>query len=170
MPLGEVTLPARKRSSVEDAAEMRVQRLEELIDEFVERAHTMVWCNVATIDTRGRVQSRILHPIWDGPVGYIGSRSASPKMRQIATSPWLSLAYVSDIVKPVYAECRGAIVTDPGERDHAWQLYKQAAPPLGFDYGTLFASPDDPAFGLIRVDPWRIKVQDAPANIRVWEA
>jgi hypothetical protein len=148
---------------------MRIERLEDLIGEFVERAHAMVWCNVATIDAQGRVQSRVLHPIWDGAVGYIGSRSASPKMRQIAAAPWVSLAYVSDIVKPVYAECRATIVTDPAERARAWDRYKQAPPPLGFDYGTLFTSADDPAFGLIRVDPWRIKVQDAPAAIRVWE-
>ncbi len=148
---------------------MRVERLDDLIGDFVARAHAMVWCNVATIDTKGRVQSRILHPIWDGPVGYIGSRSASPKMEHISRAPWISLAYTSDISQPVYAECRATLVTDPAERARAWELYRNAPPPLGFDYGTLFSGPDDAAFGLIRVDPWRIKVQDAPANIRVWE-
>jgi hypothetical protein len=150
---------------------MRIDRLDDLIGAFVARAHAMVWCNVATIDTRGRVQSRILHPIWDlaTGAGYIGSRSASPKMRQIAQSPWISLAYVSDVMQPVYAECSATLVTDPGERAHGWELYRNAPPPLGFDYGTLFSSPDDPAFGLIRADPWRIKVQEAPASIRVWE-
>lgn len=149
---------------------MRVERLDEIIDEFVARAHVAVWCNVATIDARGRVQSRILHPIWDGAIGYIGTRRFSPKAKHLDLHPWISLAYVSDVVKPVYAECGASWVDDPAERRRVWELYKAAPPPLGFDYGTLFPGPDDPNFGLIRAVPWRIKVQDHPGVFRTWEA
>lgn len=149
---------------------MRIERIEEIIEEFVSRAHAAVWCNVATIDARGRVQSRILHPIWDGAVGYIGTRRASPKAAHLDHSPYVSLAYIQDIVRPTYAECTARWCDDPAERRHAWDLYKNAPAPLGFDYGTLFPGPDDPAFGLIRVEPWRIKLQDSPAVFRTWEA
>ena len=32
---------------------------------FVKMAHEIVWCNVATIDKKGRPRSRVLHPIWE---------------------------------------------------------------------------------------------------------
>ena len=31
---------------------------------FVEMAHRIVWCSVATVDRAGRPRSRVLHPIW----------------------------------------------------------------------------------------------------------
>jgi hypothetical protein len=115
------------------------------------------------------VQSRILHPIWDGTTGYIGTRRGSPKAAHLAHSPYVSLAYVSDIVKPTYAECAADWCDDPAERDHVWNLYKNAPPPLGYDYGQIFPSSDDPAFGLIRLRPWRLKIQDSPTVFRIWE-
>lgn len=148
---------------------MRIASIEEIITEFVERAHNAVWCNVATIDRHGRVQSRILHPIWHGAVGYIGTRRSSPKAAHLAHSTYVSLAYVADIVKPTYAECRATWVDEPMERAKVWELYESAPPPLGFDYGSLFTGPDDAAFGVIRVEPWRIKLQDSPAIFRTWQ-
>jgi hypothetical protein len=38
-------------------------------EEFVRRAHTMVWCSMATVDSKQRLRSRITHPIWEGQVG-----------------------------------------------------------------------------------------------------
>ena len=46
---------------------------------FVAMAHRIVWCNVATVDAKGRPRSRVLDPIWQwedllrngpAPVGY----------------------------------------------------------------------------------------------------
>lgn len=36
---------------------------------FVEVAHGIVWCTIATVDPLGRPRSRVMHPIWewDGP-------------------------------------------------------------------------------------------------------
>ena len=31
---------------------------------FVEMAHRIVWCTVATVDPNGRPRTRILHPVW----------------------------------------------------------------------------------------------------------
>jgi hypothetical protein len=51
---------------------------------FIEMAHRIVWASAATVDTRGRPRSRILHPIWqwDGErlVGWIAT-SPSPAKR-----------------------------------------------------------------------------------------
>ena len=38
--------------------------LAEIAPKFVEMAHQIVWCTVATVDAKGRPRSRILHPIW----------------------------------------------------------------------------------------------------------
>lgn len=38
-------------------------------EEFVERVHNIVWCSMATVDTRDRPRSRIVHPIWEGRTG-----------------------------------------------------------------------------------------------------
>jgi len=35
--------------------------LDDLLDDVIERAHAMVWFNVATIDRQRRVQSRLVH-------------------------------------------------------------------------------------------------------------
>lgn len=43
--------------------------LAETAPAFVQMAHRIVWCRAATVDTRGRPRSRILHPIWQ-LVGY----------------------------------------------------------------------------------------------------
>jgi hypothetical protein len=60
---------------------MEVDRFEDIADEFHKRVSTMVWCNVATVDSRGRPRSRILHPLWEGSVsgavGWIGTNPAS---------------------------------------------------------------------------------------------
>jgi hypothetical protein len=39
--------------------------LETVAPAFVETAHRIVWCTVATVDGRGRPRTRILHPIWE---------------------------------------------------------------------------------------------------------
>lgn len=138
--------------------------------DFVARAHAMVWCSLATVDTRDRVRSRIVHPIWDGGAGWIGTRPETLKARHIAHNPYVSLAYIADIVRPAYADCFASWADDPAERQHAWDLFRTAPAPLGFDYGTVFAGPQDPAFAVLKVTPWRIELGDATdrAQRRVW--
>ena len=39
--------------------------LAEISQPFVDMAHSIVWCTVATVDRKGRPRSRVLHPIWE---------------------------------------------------------------------------------------------------------
>ena len=39
--------------------------LERVAPAFVEMAHRIVWCTVATTGLDGRPNTRILHPIWE---------------------------------------------------------------------------------------------------------
>ena len=38
--------------------------LDTLAPDFVEAAHTLVYCSVSTVDRAGRPRSRVMHPIW----------------------------------------------------------------------------------------------------------
>jgi hypothetical protein len=78
----------------------------EIEAEFIQRVHAMVWCSMATLDTRNRLRSRILHPIWEGAVGWASARPHSLKAKHIAHNAYVSLAYIGDIAKPVYADCK----------------------------------------------------------------
>ncbi|HEU0115654.1 MAG TPA: hypothetical protein VFQ80_13300, partial [Thermomicrobiales bacterium] len=75
----------------------------DLAAEFHDRAARMVCCNMATVDERDRPRSRIVHPIWEDSLGWIGTwRTAvnsanfarSLKVRQLAHNLYVSLAYI----------------------------------------------------------------------------
>ena len=144
----------------------------EIETEFIQRVHTMVWCSMATLDTRNRLRSRILHPIWESSVGWATARPHSLKARHLAHNPYVSLAYIADIAKPVYADCKAEWVDDPATKRHVWDLFKTTDPPAGFDLANIFKSVDDPGFGLLKFTPWRIELFDLTniANRRVWLA
>jgi len=145
-----------------------IESLTDIFDEFVARAHGMVWCNLATLDGRGRPRSRVVHPIWDGATGWVGTVRDTPKTREIARDPHVSLAYVADVAKPVYADCLAEWVDVPSEKARLWELFRSAPPPLGYDPASFFGSLDNPDFGLLRLMPWRVEVTNWPAGTRVW--
>ena len=151
---------------------MHVATFAEIEAEFVERAHRSVWCAAATVDARGRPTNRLLHPLWEGPVGWITTYRDSPKAAHLARAPYLALAYVADVVRPAYADCHAGWVDDPGERRRVWELFRATAPPLGFDPAPIYGSPEHPRFGLLRLTPWRIRLADTTArdHYRIWQA
>lgn len=150
----------------------KVTSFSEIEKEFIERVHSIVWCNMATLDTRNRVRSRIVHPIWDGATGWASARPHSLKARHIAHSPYVSLAYISDIARPVYVDCKAEWEDDPANKRLVWELFLSSAPPLGFDLSNIFAGTDDPEYGVLKFTPWRIDLFDISnsENRRVWIA
>ncbi len=138
----------------------RVSSFAEIEQEFIERAHSAVWCNVATVDARGRPRSRVLHPIWEGATAWITTRRTSFKSKQLARNPYVSLAYIKDPFKPVYAECRAAWEDDAAAKQRIWDLFKNTPPPLGYDPGSIWNGAEDPDFGVLRLAPWRIDLYD----------
>lgn len=149
---------------------MEIATFSEIEKEFIERVHQMVWCNVATLDTRSRLRSRLMHPIWESARGWIGSRRHTLKARHLAHNPYVSLAYIADVARPVYVDCMAEWDDDLASKQHVWELYASAAPPLGFDYGTVFASAAAPEFGILKLTPWRIELADMmnQENRKVW--
>ena len=95
---------------------MRIATFAEIESEFIERAHRIVWCDMATVGPDGRPRTRIVHPVWDGDTAHITSLRVGPKADDIDRNPYVSLAYVGDPMKPAYAECVASWVDDRDER------------------------------------------------------
>ena len=137
------------------------------------RVNGMVWCNAATVDLQGRPRSRILHPLWEGLTAWVTTDPRSLKIRHLARQPYVSLAYVSDVAKPAYADCRAEWVDDPAIRQHVWDLCLQTPPPMGFDPAPIYGAPDRPEagrpqFGVLKLTPYRIQLVQWPTPPAIW--
>src|ERR1044071_513340 len=92
---------------------------------FVEVAHRIVWCTVATVDQHDRPRSRILHPFWegtdDGLVGWITTRPPPLKRAHLEYSPYASCSYWDATQDVATAECHAEWATD---KAHAWELFR----------------------------------------------
>ena len=138
---------------------MDVTTFDEIKDEFHARISRIVWCTVATVDTRGRPRTRILHPIWEGPVGWIATGRHSLKEKHLAGNPYVSLSYWDQEHQQVYADCTAEWVDDTGEKARVWDLYRSTPPPLGYDPQIIWrGGVDDPGYGLLKLTPWRIEL------------
>jgi general stress protein 26 len=149
---------------------MQVATFEEIATEFIERVGRAVYCNLATIDRKNRPRSRIVHPIWDGPVGWVISWPESHKAKHLTYNPYVSLAYIRDSERPVYVDCMARWVADPAEKTRIWDLFKATPPPLGFDPEPFFDGIDDPHFGLLQLTPWRIELYNLSGEPAVWRS
>jgi hypothetical protein len=147
---------------------MEVSSFAEIEAPFMERVKKMVWCNVATVDRRDRPRSRIVHPIWEGPVGWVTTRHHMHKAKHLAHNPYVSLAYIADVAKPVYVDCRTEWVDDLEQKRHVWQLCLETPPPVGFDPAPIYERADHTNFALLKLIPWRIEIASFPAESLVW--
>lgn len=134
----------------------------------------MVWCNAATIDSQQRPRSRILHPIWEaGGVGWVGTDPNSYKAKHLAKNPHISLAYIANVMQPVYVDCLTEWVDDRREKQRIWDLFKNAPEPLGYDPAMTFGHVEHESFGLLKLIPWRVDLVTFPApsfeeGTKVW--
>src|SRR5262249_29425270 len=110
---------------------VEVEKFSDIEAEFIERVHSTVWCNFATVDRKGRPYSRILHPLWGGSTGWILTHRSSHKSKQLAANPHASLAYIrGDLQKPVDVDCVAEWEDGRAERRRIWDLVAATPPPL----------------------------------------
>ena len=138
--------------------------LNEVAPAFVEMAHRIVWCTVATVDSKNRPRSRILHPIWqwDGEQlsGWIGTGPTPTKRAHSDAHPYMSLTYWTPTHDTCVAECRATWAFDDETRTMVWNLFKHAPAPVGYDPAIVpaWSGPTAPAFAAVRLEPWRLRV------------
>jgi uncharacterized pyridoxamine 5'-phosphate oxidase family protein len=152
---------------------MEIANFSDIEDEFIARVQSVVWCSVATVDSKGRPRSRILHPIWEGNTGWIGTHRNSHKSHHLDKNPYLSLAYVRDVMQPVYVDCTAEWITDLDVKKRVWDLFKNTPEPIGYDPAHDFIRYDHENYGLLKLSPWRIDLVNFPApsfaeGTKVW--
>jgi hypothetical protein len=131
---------------------------------FVEMAHRIVWCTVATVGAGGRPHTRVLHPIWewDGSdlTGWIATSPLSPKAKDLAVQPAISLTYWAPNHDTCSADCDTAWESSDEERAAGWDRFANGPAPVGYDPSIIPQWPDPtaPAFGILRLTPTWLRV------------
>lgn len=137
----------------------RVRDFATLEPEFRRRVERTVWAVMATVDRRGRPRSRLVHPLWESQIGWLLTGRSSLKARHLDGTPYASLTWWDQTNEQAHAECATGWEDRPEERRRVWALFRDTPPPLGYDPGLFFpGGPDDPACGVLRLDPWRVEL------------
>jgi general stress protein 26 len=159
---------------------VEVTDFNEIANEFNARVARMVWCNVATVDAQCHPRSRIMHPIWDGPVGWIGTwgtsvrsghQAPSLKLQHLREHPYASLAYVAEPFTPIYIDCRVEVLDDVASKTSFSDLARSHPEPYGYNPDDLFGGPDNPHFVILKLLPERIALVEFPAppgKVFIW--
>ena len=131
----------------------------DIAEEFQKRVSRIVWCTMATVDARGRPRTRIIHPIWEGPIGYIGTGRTSFKAKHLAANPNVSFTYWDPAHEQIYIEATAEWLDDAADRQRIWELYKSTPPPLGYDPAPIWPQgPVEGDFGVLKLTPSRIEL------------
>jgi len=154
--------------------------LADIAPTFVEIAHRIVWVGVATVDTKGRPRTRLLHPVWEWDeqastlVGWIATDPTSPKGAHLATTPLVSMTYWDAQHDYATADCETSWHNDDESKQRLWDRFEQAPPPVGYDPRIIpqWASglPNE-HFGVLRLDPVRLRTfqMGAPPTVMSWK-
>ena len=155
---------------------MAVVKFEDIADLFDGLVRKIVWCTVTTMDTAGRPFSRILHPVWEGRVGWIATGRHTLKTKHLAKNPDVALSYWTPEHDTVIAQCRAEWVDDAATKQRLWNLLKDTPAPVGYDPNLFWrGGVTDPSFGVLRLTPRRIEVwngADMAKGVppKVWKA
>jgi hypothetical protein len=142
---------------------------DEIAGEFRRRVVKTIWCTLATVDTRGRARTRIVHPVWDGPTGWLGARAGTPKLAHIAEHPDVSLLYWDPDHEQVTIDARATVESSKDARKAAWAAFQVPEPPYGFDPAPIWSGgPEGDGFAAIRLVARRIELFGALPL--VWKA
>jgi general stress protein 26 len=150
----------------------QISELGDIAADLEARITSTVWCTMATTDAAGRPRTRIVHPIWeldDAAVGWLGTRSGSPKLRHLEEHPWTSLLYWDPRHQQVTIDARVEIHRDTETCERVWALMSSHPEPYGFDPAPMW--PDGATgdgFTVLRFDPFRVTVFDDP--LRIWRS
>jgi general stress protein 26 len=137
----------------------RVGSFAALADEFERRWQRTIWATMATVGPSGRLQSRMVHPLWEGTTGWITTAADSLKARHLKNNPYASLTYWDQTNEQVHVECRAEFEERSEEKRRVWELFQTTPFPLGYDPALFFTDgPEAPSVGIVRLVPWRLEL------------
>lgn len=163
-----IAIDVRTCDGAQKGSSMNVATFAEIQAEFLARVTQAVYCTMATVDQQNRPRSRIMHPIWEGPIGWIISWPASHKAKHLARNPAVSLAYLPETAKPVYVDGTAEWVHSAAEKQRVWDLHAATPPPLGFDPQPHYDSIEHQYFGILRITPRRIELANLYGEALIW--
>lgn len=140
--------------------------LGEIAPAFVEMAHRIVWCSVATVDSTNRPRTRVLHPLWewDGEqlVGWVATSQTPVKTRDLNNSPYVSCSYWDPTHDTCQVEASTSWHLDDETRTRIWNLFVDAPAPVGYDPSIIpqWTSPIEEPFAVLRLDPVRLRLME----------
>ncbi len=146
--------------------------LDAVAPSFVDMAHRIVWCTVATVDASGRPRTRILHPIWefDGErlTGWIATAPQSVKAAHLERQPAISLTYWDATQDTCTADCNTAWELDEESKRAGWDRFVNGPEPVGYDPRLIpaWTDPTAEAFGVLRLEPFRLRVMPGSVLLR----
>jgi general stress protein 26 len=149
---------------------MEIAQFEEIQAEFLTRVSQVVYCTMATIDRQNRPRLRLMHPVWEGSIGWVISWPQSHKSKHLALNPAVSLAYMPAKAKPVYVDGVAAWIDTVEEKQRIWELHRSTPAPLGFDPQPHYGNIDHPYYGILRITPWRIELGNLYGEPLIWRA
>jgi general stress protein 26 len=147
---------------------MEVARFEDIQAEFMARVSQAVYGIMATVDHKNRPRSRVMHPIWEGRIGWVISWPASHKAKHLARNPAVSLAYMPDKATPVYVDAIAEWIDKAEDQQRVWDLHAATPPPLGFDPQPHYGTINHHYYGVLRLTPWRIELGNLGGEPLIW--
>lgn len=125
-------------------------------------AHTAVWAQMTTVDSRNRPRSRVVHPVWTldrgGLTGWLTTRRTPLKARHLAANPHVSLAYLASNHDLAYFDCTAEWVEDPAGKHRCWEAFLNAPEPARYDPATIWPEgPTAAGFEVLRFTPYRVQ-------------
>lgn len=137
----------------------QILRFADIEKEFLDRVGRIVWCTVATMDTKGRPYARILHPVWEGSTGWIATGRQTLKTKHLAKNPYVALSYWDPQHDTAVVQARAEWCDDAATKSRIWDLIKNAPPPVGYDLSLFWrGGVSDPTFGVLKLTPFQIQL------------
>lgn len=146
--------------------------LDDIAPAFVDMAHRIVWCTVATVEPSGRPRTRILHPIWSFEggrlTGWIATSPQSLKASHLDHEPEISLTYWEPNHDTCTADCTTTWELDEEARRAGWDRFAGAPEPVGYDPRIIpgWTDPMAEGFGILRLDPHRLRVMPGSVMLK----
>lgn len=135
----------------------------EIEQDFADILGDIVYATMTTVDGRGRPRSRVLIAVWEvidgAPLGWLATFPTPVKTAHLAVNPHASFSYWSAKQNTVAVDTVATWVEGLADKQHVWDLYEAGSPRgVGYPPGRFWRSPADPAFGVLRLEPYRVQV------------